>query len=235
MSDMKSLPIVLIPGLACTPRLYTGQMPALWTFGPVIVADHRRGDTMDLIARQILESAPARFALAGLSMGGYIALAIMRLAPERVAKLALLDTGSRSDTPEQTERRKAQIAMAQNGQLEAINDVLWPLLVHPDRKDDAALKAVVGEMGLMSGAEAFVRQQQAIMARPDSRPSLPAIKCPTLVLVGDGDQLTPPHLADEMASLIPGSRHVVVPKSGHLSTLEQPEAVTQALVEWMRI
>lgn len=235
MSDMKSLPIVLIPGLACTARLYTEQMPALWTFGPVTVADHRRAEHVDAIARQILESAPRQFALAGLSMGGYIALAIMRLAPERVAKLALLDTGSRGDTPEQTERRKAQIAMAQNSQLDAINDTLWPLLVHPDRKDDAALKTVVTGMSLMSGAEAFVRQQQAIMTRPDSRPFLPNIKCPTLVLVGDGDQLTPPPLADEMAKLIPGSRHVVVPKSGHLSTLEQPEFVTKTLVEWMKI
>ncbi|ARQ03181.1 alpha/beta hydrolase [Pseudorhodoplanes sinuspersici] len=232
---MKSLPIVLIPGLACTARLYTGQMPALGTFGPITVADHRRADHVDTIARQILDNAPRRFALAGLSMGGYIALAIMRIAPERVAKLALLDTGSRSDTPEQTERRKAQIAMAQNGQLEAINDILWPLLVHAERKDDAALKAVVTEMSLMSGAEAFVRQQQAIMTRPDSRPFLPAITCPTLVLVGDGDQLTPPHLAEEMASLIPGSRHVVVRNCGHLSTLEQPEFVTKTLMEWMKI
>lgn len=235
MSDTKSLPTVLILGLGCTARLYTEQMPALWTFGPVTVADHRRGDHMDAIARQILDSAPAQFALAGLSMGGYIALAIMRLAPERVVKLALLDTGSRSDTPEQTERRKAQIAMAQNGQLDAINDVLWPLLVHPDRKDDAALKAVVDEMSVMSGADTFVRQQQAIMTRPDSRPFLPNITCPTLVLVGEGDQLTPPHLAEEMAGLIPNSRHVIVPQSGHLSTLEQPEFVTKTLVEWMKV
>ena len=233
MSDTKSLPIVLIPGLACTARLYSEQMPALWTFGPITVADHRRADHVDAIARQILDSAPRQFALAGLSMGGYIALAIMRIAPERVAKLALLDTASRSDTPEQTERRKTQIAMVQNGQLDAINDALWPLLVHADRKGDAALKAAVNEMSLTSGAETFVRQQQAIMTRPDSRPFLANITCPTLVLVGDGDQLTPPQLAEEMASLIPSSRHVVVSNCGHLSTLEQPEFVTKTLVEWM--
>ena len=102
MSDTASLPILLIPGLGCTARLYTEQMPALWTFGPVTVADHRRADSMDAIARQILDTAPPRFALAGLSMGGYIALAIMRIAPDRVAKLALLDTGSRSDTSGRT-------------------------------------------------------------------------------------------------------------------------------------
>ncbi len=235
MSDRQSLPIVLIPGLGCTARLYTGQLPALSTFGPVTVADHRRGDHMDLIARQILADAPAKFALAGLSMGGYIALAIMRLAPERVDRLALLDTGPRSDTPEQSERRKAQIALAENGQIDAINEALWPLLVHPDRKDDLALKAEVAEMAVVSGGAAFARQQRAIMTRPDSRPGLPEIKCPTLVLVGEGDQLTPPHLAEEMTSLIPGSRLVVVPDCGHLSTMERPDVVTKALVEWMQV
>ncbi len=234
MSDTKSLPIVLIPGLGCTARLYADQMAPLWTFGPVTVADHRRADHVDAIAGQILDDAPRQFALAGLSMGGYIALAIMRQAPERVARLALLDTSSRADTPEQTERRKAQIAMARNGQMDAINEALWPLLVHKDRQGDATLRKEVAEMGLMTGGDAFARQQQAIMTRPDSRPSLPAIKCPTMVLVGEGDVLTPPHLAEEMATLIPGSRHVVVPESGHLSTMERPEAVTRALVEWMQ-
>ncbi len=186
--------MVLVPGLACTPSLYAGQMPALWTFGPVTVADHRRADSMDAIARQILAEAPPRFALAGLSMGGYIALAILRLAPDRVAKLALLDTGSRSDTPEASERRKASIAKVQAGEFEAVMDAFWPILVHKDRQGDAALKRIVFEMAKTAGADAFVRQQQAIMTRPDSRPGLPSIRCPTLVLVGEGDQLTPPEL-----------------------------------------
>jgi pimeloyl-ACP methyl ester carboxylesterase len=233
MTDASSLPTLLIPGLGCTARLYTEQLPALWTFGPVTVADHRRADSMDAIARQILATAPPRFALAGLSMGGYIALAIMRIAPERVAKLALLDTGARNDTPEATEKRKASIALARAGKLDEINGMLWPVLVHKDRQGDAALRKIAGDMTLAAGADAFARQQTAIMTRPDSRPELPAIRCPTLVLVGDGDQLTPPALSEEMASLIPGSRLVVVPDCGHLSTLERPEAVTQALEEWM--
>lgn len=234
MSDAASLPILLIPGLGCTARLYTEQMPALWTFGPVMVADHRRADSMDTIARRILDAAPPRFALAGLSMGGYIALAIMRIASERVAKLALLDTGARSDTPEASERRKASIALARAGKLDEINAMLWPVLVHKDRQGDAVLKKITGDMTLMAGADAFARQQTAIMTRPDSRPGLSAIKCPTLILVGDGDQLTPPALSEEMAGLIPGSRLIVVPDCGHLSTLERPEAVTRALVEWMQ-
>ncbi|MGV3633035.1 MAG: alpha/beta fold hydrolase [Pseudorhodoplanes sp.] len=234
MSNASSLPILLIPGLGCTARLYTEQLPALWTFGPVTVADHRRADSMDAIARQILDTAPPRFALAGLSMGGYIALAIMRLAPERIARLALLDTGSRSDTPEAAEKRKASIALARAGRLDEINAMLWPVLVHEDRQGDAALRKIAGDMTLIAGADAFVRQQTAIMTRPDSRPGLSAITCPTLVLVGDGDRLTPPDLSEEMASLIPGSTLVVVPQCGHLSTLEQPEAVTQALVDWLK-
>jgi pimeloyl-ACP methyl ester carboxylesterase len=233
MSDSSSLPILLIPGLGCTARLYTEQLPALWTFGPVTVADHRHADSMDAIARQILDAAPPRFALAGLSMGGYIALAIMRIAPERVVRLALLDTGARSDTPEASEKRKASIALAGAGKLDEINAMLWPVLVHKDRQGDAALRKIAGDMTLAAGADAFIRQQTAIMTRPDSRPGLPAITCPTLILVGDGDQLTPPALSEEMASLIPGSRLVVVPDCGHLSTLERPQAVTQALVEWI--
>jgi pimeloyl-ACP methyl ester carboxylesterase len=234
MMTAESLPIVLIPGLGCTPRLYAEQLSALWTFGPVTVADHRRGDSMDKIARQILDHAPPRFALGGLSMGGYVALAIMRLAPERVQRLALLDTGARSDTPEQTDLRKTQILMAENGKLGEISEMLWPRLVHKNRTGDTALKRVPDEMIRVAGTEAFANQQRAIMTRPDSRPGLSAIRCPTLVLVGEGDQLTPPHLAEEMAGLIPGSHLVVVPESGHLSTLEQPHAVTRALVEWMR-
>jgi len=234
MSDAESLPILLIPGLGCTARLYTEQLPELWTFGPVTIADHRRADSMDAIARQILDNAPPSFALVGLSMGGYIALAIMRLAPERVARLALLDTGSRADTPEAAERRKASIALAEAGRLDEINAMLWPVLVHKDRQGDAVLKKIAGDMTLAAGADAFVRQQIAILNRPDSRQGLPAIKCPTLVLVGDGDQLTPPALSEEMAGLIPGSKLVVVPDCGHLSTLERPRAVTDALVDWMR-
>jgi pimeloyl-ACP methyl ester carboxylesterase len=234
MDNSEKLPVLLVPGLGCTARLYTEQMPALWTFGPVTVADHRHAESVDMIARQILADAPPHFALAGLSMGGYIALAIMRTAPERVAKLALLDTGARSDTPEAAEKRKASIALARAGKLAEINEALWPVLVHKDRQGDVALKKIAGDMTLMAGAAAFARQQTAILTRPDSRPGLPAIACPTLVLVGDGDQLTPPHLSEEMAGLIPGSTLVVVPQCGHLSTLERPEAVTQALAAWMK-
>ncbi|MGB7255315.1 MAG: alpha/beta fold hydrolase [Xanthobacteraceae bacterium] len=228
------LPVVLIPGLTCTARLYSEQIPALWRFGPVMVADHRRDDSMAAIARRILAAAPPRFALASLSMGGYIAFEIMRQAPARVAKLALLDTGPRADTPEQTERRRVLMAMAKDGRYAEISELAFPLYVHRNRHGDEALKRIVRSMAEDTGLEAYLRQQHAILSRPDSRPGLAAISCPTLVLVGEGDEATPPELAREIAAGIPGSRLVTIPDSGHLSTLEQPAAVTKALVDWLR-
>jgi pimeloyl-ACP methyl ester carboxylesterase len=225
---------VLVPGLNCSARLYAEQIPALWRFGGVMVADHTRDDTMAAIARRILAAAPPRFALAGLSMGGYISFEIMRQAPQRVAKLALLDTGARAETPEQTKMRLPRIELAKQGRMAEVADALFSLLVHRDRGGDEALKRLVRAMAEEIGAAAFLRQQQAIMARPDSRPGLAAISCPTLVLVGDSDEATPPALAREIAAGIRGSRLVVVPQCGHLSTIERPEAVTRALVEWLQ-
>jgi pimeloyl-ACP methyl ester carboxylesterase len=227
------LPIVLIPGLTCSARLYAEQIPALWRFGPVTVADHRRDDSMAGIARRILAAAPPRFALAGLSMGGYIAFEIMRQAPARVAKLALLDTGARAETPEQTERRKVVIALAKSGRYAEVPEIAFPIYVHRNRHNDAGLKEIVRMMSAETGVDAFLLQQQAIIGRPDSRPGLGAIKCPTLVLVGDGDEATPPELAREIASAIGDARLVVIGDCGHLSTLDQPEQVTAALVDWM--
>ena len=228
-----SVPILLVPGLLCSARLYAPQIPALWPFGPVAVADHRRDADMAAIAARILKDAPPRFALAGLSMGGYIALAMLRLAPERIAQLALLDTSARPDLPEQQAGREKFIAMAEAGKLADVVELLTPKFLHRSRHNDEALKRVVRDMAAETGAEAFVRQQQAIMTRPDSRPLLASIRCPTLMLVGDGDELTPPELAKEIAGGISGARLVVVPECGHLSTLEKPEAVNAALADWL--
>ena len=229
-----SLPIVLVPGLNCSARLYAEQIPALWRFGPVVVADHTRDDSIAAIARRILAAAPPLFALAGLSMGGYIAFEIMRRAPQRVAKLALMDTGARPETAEQTARREAPMALARAGNLIQVADNSFVFFVHPDRHTDVALRDAVRAMAEDVGAPAYLRQQQAIMARPDSRPGLSAIACPTLILVGAQDRGTPPELAQEIAAGIADSRLVVVPDCGHLSTIERPEAVTKALVEWMQ-
>jgi pimeloyl-ACP methyl ester carboxylesterase len=231
MSD--PLPIVLVPGLNCSARLYAEQVPALWGCGPVTIADHRRDDSVGAIAARILATAAPRFALAGLSMGGYIAFAILRQAPERVARLALLDTSARPDTAEQSERRHSMIALAESGRFAEASDLLFPVFVHRDRHGDEALRRIVRTMAEETGPDAFVRQQKAIMSRPDCRPLLKSIRCPTLVLVGDGDTLTPPVLSEEIAAGIAGARLVRVPDCGHLSTLERPEAVNRALVEWL--
>ena len=169
------LPTVLIPGLLCTPRLYAEQLPSLWRFGSVTVADHTRDDSMAGIARRILAQAPPKFALIGLSMGGYVAFEVQRQAPERVAKLALLDTTARPDAPEQTEQRKRQIEMARHGRFDGIAQLLFPRFVAAARHGDRALQDVVRTMAEDTGAEAFVRQQTAIMNRADSRAGLGAI------------------------------------------------------------
>ncbi len=229
-----SLPVVLVPGLSCSARLYAPQIPAVWPFGQVAVADHRRDSEIGATAARVLSEAPPRFALVGLSMGGYIAFAMLRQASERIAKLALLDTQALADTPEQTAGREIQIAMAQSGRFTEIPELSIPRYLHRDRQTDARLTGIVRAMARDTGPEAFVRQQRAIISRPDSRPLLASIRCPTLVLVGDGDGATPPELNKEIADGIAGAKLVVVPNCGHLSTIEQPEAVNGALIEWLR-
>jgi pimeloyl-ACP methyl ester carboxylesterase len=229
------MPILLVPGLVSSPRIYAPVVPALWRFGPVTVANHIRDDNMGAIARRILAEAPPRFALAGHSMGGYIAFEIMRQAPERVAKLALINTQARPDTPEATARRRGMMARAIAGEYRAVLDELFPGFVHPSRRGDAALRQLVYDMGEDVGVEAFVRQQQAVITRPDSRPVLAWIRCPTLVLTGDEDNTIPNSLSVEMANGIHGAKLVILANCGHLPQPEQPQATADALVEWLRL
>jgi pimeloyl-ACP methyl ester carboxylesterase len=227
--------LVLIPGLANTARLYEAQIAAIAPERPVVVADHTRDDSIPAIAARLLRDVPGRFALAGLSMGGYVALEVLRQAPERVERLALLDTSARPDTPEARADRERMIALAEAGRFDAIVSTLWPRLVHPRHRSDDALRTVVAAMMRDVGPEAYIRQQRAIMARPDSRPLLPGIEIPTLVLVGEGDAITPPEIAREMAEMIEWASLMVIPEAGHLSTLERPEALTRALRLWLEL
>lgn len=227
------LPIVLIPGLLASARMYAAQIPQLWRVGPVLIADHTRDDSMSGIARRILGVAPARFALVGLSMGGYIVFELLRQAPERIARVALLDTSARADAPEQSAMRRAQMTLASQGRLAEVVEQQFPRLVHREHRADAALRQVFTLMAEDVGAAGFVRQQTAILGRADSRPTLGSIRCPTLVLVGEADELTPPERAAEIAAGIPAARLTTVPQCGHLSTLEQPDEVTRALLEWL--
>ena len=227
-----AFPILLIPGLNCTAEIFSAQLPALWQFGPVMIANHTQGATMAEIARSILAEAPPKFALAGFSMGGYIAFEVMRQASDRVLALALLDTSARPDSPEAAEKRRSSIALAEQGKFVATVQQSFPNAVHPDHVDDSRLRALHVGMARANGPEVYIRSQQAILTRPDSRPDLSGIKVPTLVLVGDADGVTPPDAAREMASSIPGAKLVTVRKAGHLTLAEQPEAVTSAMVGW---
>lgn len=226
-------PLLLVPGLACTAELFRPQIDVFSSERMILIADNRSDDAIEAIAERALAEAPERFALAGLSMGGYVALAIQRLAPGRVTRLALLDTTARPDTPEGTERRRTLMGWAQSGETERIHQALWPRLVHPDRHSDRVLEGIVRRMLDETGSDAFCRQQEAIIARVDSRPLLAAIACPTLVLVGAHDAITPVEMAQEMADAIPQSKLVVVPETGHLATLEAPVHVNAALARWM--
>jgi pimeloyl-ACP methyl ester carboxylesterase len=225
--------LVLVPGLLCTRALWEPQIAALGDIADMTVADHTRHDSMEAIARSILASAPERFALAGLSMGGYIAYAILRQAPERVTRLALLDTGCRADTDERKEQRLRRNELARREGAGAVQDELMPLLVHEARLADEAFTGLIRQMAVDTGTEALIRQHAALMGRPDSRPFLPSITCPTLVLVGREDALTPVAMAEEIAAGIPGARLEVVERCGHLSTMERPEAVSRALRAWL--
>ena len=223
-----------MPGLLCDERLWRHQAGGLaYLADRILIPDVTGEDTVAGMARGILEAAPERFALAGLSMGGYVSLEIMRQAPGRVEALALLDTSARPDTPEQTEARFALVELARGGRFDEVWRLLLPKIVHPDRVEEPGIRAAVREMAYAVGPEGFERQERAIIARPDSRPDLPAISCPTLVLCGRDDAITPPHLHEELAERIPGAHLHQIDHCGHLSTLERPEAVTRATRGWL--
>lgn len=230
----ETMPIVLVAGLACSPRIYAPLVPALWRCGPVTLANHIRDDSMAAIARRVLAEAPPRFALAGHSMGGYIAFEIMKQAPERVMRLALLNTHPLADPPEAVARRRAQIARVEAGDYRGVLDDLFPKFVHPSRLGDAALRQLVHDMGDDIGPEAFIRQLHALIGRADMRPLLTAIRCPTMVLTCDEDAVVPRNLSEEMAQNIAGARLVVIADSGHLPQVEKTEAMSAALLDWMK-
>jgi pimeloyl-ACP methyl ester carboxylesterase len=226
--------LVLVPGLMCDDDLFAAQRDALAADGlHVVVADVTQQDSMGAMADAVLSAAPGRLRLLGLSMGGYVALEVARRAPERLAGLALLDSSARPDTAEQTARRRALLEMARDHGLDAVLDALWPLVVAPSRVGDAALRRRFTDMGRRLGRDVLARQQAAIIGRTDSRPHLPSLKVPTLVLCGRDDALTPVEVHIEMAAALPSARLVVEPHCGHLSTWEKPDAVTAHLRAWL--
>jgi pimeloyl-ACP methyl ester carboxylesterase len=230
----ESSPIVLVPGLGSSLRTHLDILPALWRHGTVSVANHIRDETIEAIASRALAEAPvAAFSLIGHSLGGYIVLEMMRQAPRRVKRLMLMNTQARTDPPEVTERRKATIAMIRQGCFEEAMDANFPMLVHPSRAKDAALREQVRLSQREVGPEIYARQMGAIMARKDSRPWLGEISVPTLVLSGDQDLLISNEFSREMAGAIPGAVLEIVPQCGHMAPMEQPAAVIAAIGRWL--
>jgi pimeloyl-ACP methyl ester carboxylesterase len=227
------MPILLIPGLNATAEVYAHQTPTLWRFGPVTIANHTSGSSMAEIAAAILREAPPKFALAGFSMGGYLAFEILRQARDRVLRLALLDTSARPDTSEAKEKRRSAIALTEQGKFNLAVAQSFPNAVHPHHVGDAELKALHVRMATANGGETYIRQQTAIMNRPDSRPELSAITVPTLVVVGDSDAIIPQEVAKEMSTGIQGAEFVVVPTAGHMALVEQHAIVTAAMADWL--
>lgn len=227
------IPLILLPGMPLDGALWEHQTRHLADVAEPTVGDLTGQESMAALAAAVLAQAPPRFALAGLSMGGYVAFEILRQAPERVAKFALLDTSARPDTPEQTATRQDAVRLVGQGRLRQVVAAGLPRLVHPDRTGDAALAESVQAQAQRVGPDGYARQQTAIMNRPDSRPGLAAIACPTLVLCGRQDAITPPEVHEEIAGGIPGARLVLVEDCGHLSAMEQPQAVTALLREWL--
>lgn len=226
--------LILLPGLLNDAALWRHQTETLTDIADVTVADLTGADSMAGLARHVLAQAPQRFSLAGLSMGGYVAQEIVRQAPERVERLALIDTSARADLPEQSQRRQELIALAQSGRLDEVSLQLLPNLLHPARVDDPDFRDCVLGMARRIGKDAFVRQQTAIMGRPDGRPDLARISCVSLVVVGRQDSLTPPKIAEEMLAGLARGKLVVIEDCGHLAPIEQPQAVSAVLRYWLQ-
>jgi len=226
--------LILIPGLLCDHALWQHQAAALAQISECIVTDkHMHYETIGRIAEAVVADAPDRFALAGLSMGGYIALEICRRYDKRVERLALIDTSARADTADQTEKRHKLIDLCRQGKFEDVNEMLFSVLVHPDRVTDKALKRQIVDMANRIGPEVFIRQQQAIMGRSNQVPCLRDITCPTLIVCGEQDQITPLECSKEMASLIQESQLEVIADCGHMTSMEKPEKVSAILFEWL--
>jgi pimeloyl-ACP methyl ester carboxylesterase len=226
-------PVFFLPGLLEDADAFEAQISALVGHAPCSAADLTANDSIAALAAEALKQAPARrLSLVGHSMGGYVALEILRQAPERVERLALLNTHARPDSPESTENRRRLMALAQKD-FPAVIEALIDKIVLPAHREDVDLIGVITGMGLGTGVEAFIRQEKAVIARIDSRPHLAQIRCPTLVVAAREDGIMPVPWLEELANGIPGARFEIVEESGHMASLEQPDRVSELLVEWL--
>ncbi len=234
---MSPVPLLLLPGQLCDERLWRDPATALADVAAPMFGDLTQDDSIPAMAARALAAAPPAFALAALSMGGYVALEIMRQAPERVLRLALLDTTARPENPARATLRRADmsavtLAKETGSRFAGITPRLLPQFIHASRLHDPVAQDVM-DMTARVGPTVYMRQQTAILARPDARPTLPTIAVPTLIGVGETDAVTPPRLAEEMAAAIPDSRFHVFVRCGHLPPMEDPAATAEILRAWL--
>jgi pimeloyl-ACP methyl ester carboxylesterase len=225
--------LVLLPGLLNTRRLFERQITDLADIVEVVVPELFHHDTIGAMADATLKAAPERFALGGFSMGGYVCFEILRRAPERVERLALMDTQATADTPEATARRRGFIEQSKLGRFHGVQPSLLPQIVHRTRLEDPAVVQPILDMSKEIGAEGFINEQTAMIARPDSTHMLAEIDVPTVVIVGRQDQATPLPRSQEMAADIANARLVIIEECGHVSPLEKPAEVSAALRRWL--
>ena len=227
-------PLVFVPGMMCDERLFGPQVEALGRERPVVVARIGGQDTVEAMAAAVLEQAPERFALAGLSLGGIVAMGVVAMAPARVERLALLDTNPMAEAPEVAARREPQIEAVREGRLAEIMATQVIPFFFPKGTTDEAIAVLCLDMAQRQGEAVFVRQSRALQTRPDRCGDLSRVDVPTLVLSGEHDRLCPRDRHELMHRLVPGSRLVFVPGAGHLPTLEQPDATLRELHAWLQ-
>jgi pimeloyl-ACP methyl ester carboxylesterase len=228
------LPLLLLPGTLCDATLFAHQLAHLSDIViPRVVLVHLQ-DNLGDVARDVLSQVDGEFAVAGLSYGGIVAFELWRQAPERIVRMALLNTNPHAASPQTREKQQRFVGMAHLGAFREITtDFLKDTMLHPDHQQDLALRRAVLHMAENIGVQGFVNTVRAQLARPNALPDLPSITCPTLVLTGREDIVVPLPVHEEMARLLPNSHLVILEQCGHLSTLEQPVLVTQALRDWL--
>lgn len=231
---MMNARLILLPGLAADQAMWEAQCVALAAWEPHVTDVHTQGhETMEAMAGALLASHEGDLLLCGASMGGMIAMEVARQAPSRVAGLALLGTTARPESPEMRQLRQSAIELFAQGRAAEVIEANVAFAFHPDQARDAALVRSYLDFVLRAGAGQLIRQNRAVMSRPDARASLPSLRCPTLVMCGDSDQLTPPECSAEIARLVPGAELATVARCGHMLTMEQPAVVSAILKAWL--
>lgn len=225
--------VVLASGQLLTAAFWAPILERLGSAHDFRHADNTRDDSVQAMAQRLLDGAPASFDLVAHAMGGFVAFEVLRTAPQRVRRLVLVSTLAPNDGPAQIERRQGYARLVEAGQFARVVEERIPILLHPDRQADARLLGLARQMAAETGPETFLRQQHAIIARPDSRPSLPAIHCPTLLMRGDSDGIVSQAHQDEMLAALPNARLETLAMCGHLLTLERPDETAHLLSAWL--